>query len=224
MRKKGFTLIELLVVIAIIAIIAAIVFPVFNRAKAKAKQTACLSNLKQIGTAFALYMPDYDDLFPNGADAVDKEQPGIWDEIPGFREQVEAMPPMHELLQPYVKNKEVFRSPADSGMYVLDDRPQIPLLGVPSVYQRFGNSYFYRTELTLRRKTGTSLPNISGTNMMETASGAWHSSTRQLREPVPFDEWKATVDKYRYNVLFADTHARSLDFWQLREAWSVPVE
>ncbi|MDI9584136.1 MAG: prepilin-type N-terminal cleavage/methylation domain-containing protein, partial [Acidobacteriota bacterium] len=49
MQKKGFTLIELLVVIAIIAILAAILFPVFARAREKARQSSCLSNAKQIG-------------------------------------------------------------------------------------------------------------------------------------------------------------------------------
>ncbi len=62
---KGFTLIELLVVIAIIAILAAILFPVFARARAKARQSACLSNLKQIGLAFMGYASDYDDLLPH---------------------------------------------------------------------------------------------------------------------------------------------------------------
>ena len=63
-RSEGFTLIELLVVIAIIAILAAILFPVFARAREKARQTACLSNLKQIGTGFAMYTQDYDDSYP----------------------------------------------------------------------------------------------------------------------------------------------------------------
>lgn len=62
--KRAFTLIELLVVIAILAILAAILFPVFSRAKAAAKGTACLSNLKQLGTAFAIYTADYDGDYP----------------------------------------------------------------------------------------------------------------------------------------------------------------
>ncbi len=62
--KKAFTLIELLVVIAIIAILAAILFPVFAQAKAAAKKTTALSNLKQIGTANLIYQGDYDDTIP----------------------------------------------------------------------------------------------------------------------------------------------------------------
>lgn len=62
--ERGFTLIELLVVIAIIAILAAIIFPVFGQAREKARQTACLSNVKQIGLAIAMYREDYDETNP----------------------------------------------------------------------------------------------------------------------------------------------------------------
>jgi len=64
MRRTGFTLIELLVVIAIIAILAAILFPVFAMAREKARQTSCLSNDKQMGTAFLMYTNDFDECFP----------------------------------------------------------------------------------------------------------------------------------------------------------------
>ena len=63
-RCRGFTLIELLVVIAIIAILAAILFPVFAQARGKARQAACLSNLKQLGLATLMYAQDYDEMFP----------------------------------------------------------------------------------------------------------------------------------------------------------------
>ncbi len=64
MRRRGFTLIELLVVIAIIAILAAILFPVFAKAREKARQTQCVSNLRQIGTALQMYASDYDEMYP----------------------------------------------------------------------------------------------------------------------------------------------------------------
>jgi len=65
--RKGFTLIELLVVIAIIAILAAILFPVFAKAREKARETSCASNLKQIGLGLYQYVQDYDELYPDRA-------------------------------------------------------------------------------------------------------------------------------------------------------------
>src|SRR5438067_1788134 len=62
--NRAFTLIELLVVIAIIAILAAILFPVFARAREKARGAACTSNVKQIGLAWNMYVQDYDENFP----------------------------------------------------------------------------------------------------------------------------------------------------------------
>jgi prepilin-type N-terminal cleavage/methylation domain-containing protein/prepilin-type processing-associated H-X9-DG protein len=63
-RCKGFTLIELLVVIAIIAILAAVLFPVFAAAREKARQTACLNNMRQLGLALTMYVQENDETLP----------------------------------------------------------------------------------------------------------------------------------------------------------------
>ena len=67
--RRAFTLIELLVVIAIISILAAMLFPVFAKAREKARQATCQSNLKQMGLAFEQYTQDYDGAYPNGCGA-----------------------------------------------------------------------------------------------------------------------------------------------------------
>ena len=71
--RRAFTLIELLVVIAIISILGAILFPVFAKAREKARQTTCTSNLKQIGMAFAQYTQDSDEMYP-----CDPTDPYLW--------------------------------------------------------------------------------------------------------------------------------------------------
>lgn len=95
--KKAFTLIELLVVIAIIAILAAILFPVFAQAKAAAKQAACLSNMKQIGTGLAMYETDADDTMP-----------------PSQTTEGTFVVSWPQLMHPYIKNEDVFVCPATS--------------------------------------------------------------------------------------------------------------
>jgi len=80
-RRSAFTLIELLVVIAIIAILAAILFPVFAQAREKARQTACLSNVKQLGLGFTQYAQDYDETLPIAAIPVSPPTIDSWDEM-----------------------------------------------------------------------------------------------------------------------------------------------
>jgi prepilin-type N-terminal cleavage/methylation domain-containing protein/prepilin-type processing-associated H-X9-DG protein len=63
-RSPGFTLIELLFVLVILALLAALLFPIFSGAREKVRQAACVSNMRQIGLAFRLYMQDYDEMFP----------------------------------------------------------------------------------------------------------------------------------------------------------------
>ncbi|MBC7805852.1 MAG: DUF1559 domain-containing protein [Akkermansiaceae bacterium] len=99
--KRAFTLIELLVVIAIIAILAAILFPVFSQAREKARQTSCLSNLKQIGLGFEQYKQDYDGVYPINRERTAEDPPS------SDAEETIAWP---ELVEPYIKNGKVTKA------------------------------------------------------------------------------------------------------------------
>jgi prepilin-type N-terminal cleavage/methylation domain-containing protein/prepilin-type processing-associated H-X9-DG protein len=110
----GFTLIELLVVIAVIAIIAAILFPVFEQAREKARQTSCLSNLRQIGFALGLYTEDYDGRLPDRRD--------LKLALPGGYRPWTAWPPSDPragwaavVLAPYLRNTAVWSCPSVAG-------------------------------------------------------------------------------------------------------------
>ena len=98
-RRNAFTLIELLVVIAIIAILAAVLFPVFAKVREKARQTTCVSNLKQINLAILQYVQDNDETYPACVRHI----------LPDNYLQYE------QVFYPYVKSAKVFTCPDDSG-------------------------------------------------------------------------------------------------------------
>jgi prepilin-type N-terminal cleavage/methylation domain-containing protein/prepilin-type processing-associated H-X9-DG protein len=104
-RKEGFTLIELLVVIAIIAILAAILFPVFARAREKARQTSCLSNVKELALGQLMYVGDWDERTPIHRCG---DSGHTW------------LVCTHESILPYVKNYQIFVCPSDAAQ--TDDR------------------------------------------------------------------------------------------------------
>jgi prepilin-type N-terminal cleavage/methylation domain-containing protein len=133
---RAFTLIELLVVIAIVAILAAILFPVFAQAREKARAATCLSNVKQIGTAIALYRQDYDQVNPRhrlcpdrvGDELCSTASPTLstgpnetwWapydnnlsPEPPNPSTVVYDTPIKQGMLQPHFKNQMVFKCPS----------------------------------------------------------------------------------------------------------------
>ncbi len=135
--RRGFTLIELLVVIAIIAILAAILFPVFAKAREKARQTSCTSNTKQLLLAWQMYAQDYDEravpyAFPKSDGTCDGSSCGyasVW----------------NVSIQPYIKNVGVFKCPSDQHNMSYSYNAEIarttgsggnrPLAGIPVVAQ-----------------------------------------------------------------------------------------
>jgi prepilin-type N-terminal cleavage/methylation domain-containing protein/prepilin-type processing-associated H-X9-DG protein len=128
MKNRGFTLIELLVVIAIIAILAAILFPVFSSAKEKGKQSACMSNVKQLATAYSNYCDDHDGKLCPYAQ---KNVPGIWrDDYKYWMENI----------MPYVKNYKIFECPSRPmgkyGTYGVRSIPWYKFIG-------YGINYYY---------------------------------------------------------------------------------
>jgi prepilin-type N-terminal cleavage/methylation domain-containing protein len=162
MSRKAFTLIELLVVIAIIAILAAILFPVFAQAKEAAKAAACLSNMKNLGTATNIYLADYDDTMPASVLSVG----GVNQTAQFFSTPANALgnggavPSAADInlrasfwgnaIQPYVKNWGVYRNTApDWNLFTLD---------ATALASRITSSYAYNSYLNYYNATGIQSP------------------------------------------------------------------
>jgi prepilin-type N-terminal cleavage/methylation domain-containing protein len=175
--KRAFTLIELLVVIAIIAILAAILFPVFAQAKEAAKKTQDLSNVKQLGTATAIYLSDSDDLYPQqaGQNAVGnwgfnfmKFAPYDWAISGGGQPDrgLYSRDMYMNTMQPYVKNWDMVSAPAAP---VKDGFHSSQITGVLDPTKRkYNTTYAYNGFLTSYPSTAVTetakQPLLSGAN------------------------------------------------------------
>ena len=156
---NAFTLIELLVVIAIIAILAAILFPVFAQARDKARQTGCLSNIKQIGTGLMMYVQDFDETYPGALQAEQSINNGSTSDM---------RKPLDMQLASYIKNDQVWACPSDAA-------PRVPpsdtrLQWWDGTYQAKGQirSYGYIAEINTKEYSdangGTRDPNTGLSN------------------------------------------------------------
>jgi prepilin-type N-terminal cleavage/methylation domain-containing protein/prepilin-type processing-associated H-X9-DG protein len=215
-NTSAFTLIELLVVIAIIALLAAILFPVFAQAREKARETVCLSNTRQIGTAVRMYVQDYDETFPIFHAYNFMPPPGQ----PGHKG-------IEDELYPYTKNSDLFKCPNDSG-----SPPQKQERPTANSYRdAYGSSYrFTATCFTIVGGPNGSFQNnnpISASYVPRVVTDAafqYPAETRLMRdEMLPWfsDERDPNGTKYGYaggwyqqwhprggGFVFADGHAK----------------
>ncbi len=156
--RRGFTLIELLVVIAIIAILAAILFPVFARAREKARQTSCLSNVKQIMLAEIMYEQDN-----NECTASYSSHPGA-----------AATYSYREMLEPYLKNDQIGLCPSDDRSTGWSYGPNISDTGVANLATSHGYLYCFRKVATFQYPAETAI-------FADSAGSYWRYSAADIQ-------------------------------------------
>jgi len=203
-KQRGFTLIELLVVIAIIAILAAILFPVFARAREKAKQTSCLSNTKQIGLGLSMYISDYDDCMPFYYGPNHKPRPP---ELPDLTAYSDYGMFWQDLIYPYVKNIDIYKCPSSRNYR-----------GTPRAYiGSYGGNYAYVLS------NGYAPPSLLVRNLSEFTHPAETFAVVEATSYITRHDpgipgstggyWGLVQSRHndQNNVLFLDGHAKSLE-------------
>lgn len=221
-RRSGFTLIELLVVIAIIAILAAILFPVFAKAREKARQIACLSNEKQLGLGIMQYTQDNDEFYPISNDEIVGSGGGNWGQA----------------IFPYVKSLDVFKCPdnADSMAYTgkfngTDCAAPCMFSGNPnydpkSVPVGYGMTNFLGSMILGGGKphsiASIQEPAIKIAIMERVGSRSYNGQNTANQDGIGWFDWDSATFPYsfyaeafaphtgRFNVVYCDGHAKSI--------------
>lgn len=224
-KPSGFTLVEILVVIGIIALLAAILFPVFSSVKEKARQSTCLSNLRQAGIAISMYAQDSDDHYPAGVDGP-QHYVYLWHPDDDTLIQIKQLPLLRDVLYPYSKSNGIWQCPSDTTterITVTDTEGQ-GLINLPasSAYDLFGTSYGYRLSLAFAQtpypatghtlRTPSTAVSSSEVGIMADMSSNWHSGSKE------------NLDSLRQNILYADNHAKSGTGVDFIKAWLIPAE
>ena len=195
-RRAGFTLIELLVVIAIIAILASMLLPALAKAKAKAKTTQCLSNMKQLQLCWHMYVDDNNDLVPlNGATSTPgpggNGLPNSW--IQGGAQSDPSVPwILNGVLYPYNKSVAIYACPANTRQLTYPANPPISFVPTPGPQAR---------TVSINYPLGGFTPaDPTGTGVLLTGVHPVHKSS-EIRPPNPQpNQMIVFVDENEYSV------------------------
>lgn len=221
-KRHAFTLIELLVVIAIIAILAAILFPVFAQARERARATTCMSNSRQMGNALQMYLQDYDETFHKGAGLRANGEYGF-----GPHSNIRGWTNWPYFYGPYIRNAQIFDCPSSP-----DTASQV----TQSEWGNDGNyGYNYsgltrdqgtppRVQAELEAVAETFVFFDSGDPAVRAGTNNWPGLLEELDLNLNCDsnQWTGGYTREcalrhfkRCNVVFADGHARSVDWVRL---------
>lgn len=208
MKRRAFTLIEILVVIAIIAILSAILLPVFFTVRGRARQASCISNLRQIGNAVQMYTQDYDGRYPYAVDPSDRVWPSTWSSHPAFQSQIPQIPYLQDCVRTYTMSPQLFRCAGDVGFNTADFTG-LPMDANPSSFEKYGTSYYYRTEVAADQLSESAVAAPAKINLVFDGAGHWHGTL------VP--------PQRRYNTLYADGHVKNVNRSQMDESWGTSI-
>jgi prepilin-type N-terminal cleavage/methylation domain-containing protein/prepilin-type processing-associated H-X9-DG protein len=205
-RHRGFTLIELLVVIAIIAIVAAILFPVFAQARERARMSACVSNMHQIGSALMMYVQDYDETFPHlrfqGKNSLPPCPKGIQCYV------------WKNAIRPYLKSLDLFACPSNPYSRTVPGQPTVePTVASP---QPGTNGEGWDLEPEQRMPISYH---------MNSCATTWYpATTREGRAVGPLRQ--AHVSRHADTIMIAEaqwgiSHIQPYGLWDRRFCWWV---